>query len=123
MSCAVGLAVLDAIEGERLQENARDVGDHLRRRLLQLAECRELVGAVHGLGLYLGVELVRDRETLEPATEETYAVCERMRELGVVVQPTGEHENILKVKPPLVITRASADFFVDQLDRVLTEDW
>jgi len=123
VSCAVGLAVLDAIEGERLQENARDVGDHLRRRLLQLAECRELVGAVHGLGLYLGVELVRDRETLEPATEETYAVCERMRELGVVVQPTGEHENILKVKPPLVITRASADFFVDQLDRVLTEDW
>jgi 4-aminobutyrate aminotransferase-like enzyme len=123
VSCAVGLAVLDVIEGERLQENARTTGDHLKARLLEVAARHELVGAVHGLGLYLGVELVRDPDTLEPAREEADAVCERMRELGVVVQPTGDHENILKVKPPLVITRASADFFVEQLDRVLTEGW
>jgi 4-aminobutyrate aminotransferase-like enzyme len=123
VSCAVGLAVLDVIEGERLQDNARRVGDHLRRRLLELVDRYEIAGAAHGIGLYLGIELVRDRKTLEPAVQETLAVCERMRELGVIIQPTGDHENILKVKPPLVISLASADFFVDQLDRVFREGW
>jgi len=75
---------------------------------------------VHGRGLYMGIELVRDRTTLEPAAEETAAICERMLELGVIVQPTGDRQNVLKVKPPMCITRESADFFVDMLDRVLT---
>jgi 4-aminobutyrate aminotransferase-like enzyme len=123
VSCVVGLAVLDAIRDDRLQENARTVGEHLRRRLQGLAERHPLIGAVHGRGLYLGVELVRDRDTLEPATGETAAICERMLQLGVVVQPTGEHLNLLKVKPPLCMTRESADFFVDTLDRVLTWGW
>jgi 4-aminobutyrate aminotransferase-like enzyme len=82
-----------------------------------------IVGAVHGRGLYLGVELVRDRDTLEPATAECYAICERLRELGVVVQPTGERANVLKLKPPMCLTRESADFVVDQLERVLREGW
>jgi 4-aminobutyrate aminotransferase-like enzyme len=69
------------------------------------------------------VELVRDPVTLEPATEETTAICERMLELGVVVQPSADHLNVLKVKPPLCITRESADFFVDCLERVLSEGW
>ena len=64
------------------------------------------------MGLYLGVELVRDRETLEPATDEALAICERMLELGVVIQPTGDGNNVLKVKPPLCITRRSADVVV-----------
>jgi 4-aminobutyrate aminotransferase-like enzyme len=108
---------------EGLQENARTVGEHLRRRLQELAERHPLISAVHGRGLYLGVELVRDGDTLEPATGETAAICERMLQLGVVVQPTGEHLNLLKVKPPLCMTRESADFFVDTLDRVLTGGW
>ena len=66
---------------------------------------------------------MRDRETLEPAAEEAYALCERLRELGVIVQPTGDHMNVLKIKPPLCLTRADADFFADALDRVLTEGW
>jgi len=78
---------------------------------------------VHGLGLYLGVEIVRDRETLEPATDETRAICDRLLELGIVMQPTGDHQNVLKTKPPLCIDRTSADFFVDTLDRVLAEGW
>jgi 4-aminobutyrate aminotransferase-like enzyme len=67
----------------------------------------------------MGVELVRDRATLEPAAAETAAICERLRELGVIVQPTGDRQNVLKMKPPMCITAESADFFVDVLERVL----
>jgi len=66
---------------------------------------------------------VRAPETLEPATEETRAICDRLLELGIVMQPTGDHQNVLKTKPPLCIERTSADFFVDTLDRVLAEGW
>jgi 4-aminobutyrate aminotransferase-like enzyme len=82
-----------------------------------------IVGAVHGMGLYLGVELVRDRESLEPATAECYAVCDRLRELGVVVQPTGERANVLKIKPPMCLTAESADFAMECLETVLRDGW
>ncbi|MCY1716191.1 aminotransferase [Microbacterium sp. SL62] len=120
VSSAIGMAVLDVIEQEGLQENARVVGGHLKRRLEELGEKHDLIGTVHGSGLYLGVEFVRDRETLEPATAETAAICDRLLELGVIMQPTGDFQNVLKIKPPLVVTRASVDVFVDALDRVLT---
>jgi 4-aminobutyrate aminotransferase-like enzyme len=123
LSCAIGIAVLDTLRDERLQDNAIHVGAHLKARLEELRDRHPLVGTVHGVGLYLGVEMVRDRETLAPATEETAAICERMLELGVVIQPTGDHSNILKTKPPLCIDVESADFYVDALDRVLTEGW
>ena len=71
----------------------------------------------------MGVELVCDRTTLEPAVAETAAICERMRELGVIVQPTGDRQNVLKMKPPMCLTRESADFFVEMLDRVLSTGW
>jgi 4-aminobutyrate aminotransferase-like enzyme len=123
VSCEIGLAVLDAIEEEGLQANALRVGDHLRMRLETLMEAHPLIGAVHGAGLHLGVELVRDRATKEPAADEASALCERMLELGVIVQPTGEHGNVLKVKPPLCITHDDADRFAGTLDRVLGEGW
>lgn len=122
-SSVAGLAVLDAFRDERLQQNADELGAHLKGRLQELATRHPLVGAVHGLGLYLGVEFVRDGATLEPATEETRAICDRLLELGIIMQPTGDHQDVLKVKPPLCIERASADFFVDTLDRVLAEGW
>ncbi len=122
-SSAAGLAVLDALVAEGLQANARTVGAHLKAGLQRLVERHPLCGAVHGLGLYLGLELVRDRATQEPATDETAAICERMRERGIIVQPTSDHMNVLKIKPPLCITRASADFFVETLDQVLTQGW
>ncbi|WP_280116146.1 aminotransferase class III-fold pyridoxal phosphate-dependent enzyme [Leucobacter coleopterorum] len=123
LSCRVGLAVLDAMEEEGLQENARVVGERLANGFRELAERHELVGPVHGEGLYLGVELVRDRETLEPAKTEAAAICERLKELGVVVLTTSERSNVLKVKPPLCLTPESADYVVAALDRVLTEGW
>ena len=123
LSSRIGLAVLDIIRDENLQANARIVGDHLKGRLEELARRHDLIGAVHGHGLYLGVELVRDRDTLEPAATETNAICERMLELGVVIQPTSDRLNVLKVKPPLCIDRDAVDFFADTLDRVLSEGW
>jgi 4-aminobutyrate aminotransferase-like enzyme len=71
------------------------------------------------MGLYLGMELVLDRETLQPATEEAARVCDRMLAEGCIVQPTGDYKNVLKIKPPLCITRESADRFADALDLVL----
>lgn len=123
VACAAGLAVLETIDREGLQANARDVGGYLRTGLEQVAARHAIVGAVHGMGLYLGVELVRDPVTLEPATDEAPAICERMLDLGVLIQPTGDGNNVLKVKPPLCFTRESADVVVAALDRTLAEGW
>ncbi|MFV0435543.1 MAG: aminotransferase [Leucobacter sp.] len=123
LSCRVGLAVLDAMEAEGLQQNAAVIGARLVAGFTALAEKHPVIGPVHGEGLYLGVELVRDRETMEPAKAEAAAICERLRELGVIVLTTSERSNVLKVKPPLCLTAESADFVVAQLDRVLTEGW
>lgn len=123
VSAAIGLAVLDVIRDEALQENARVVGGHLKARLESLASTHQLVGTVHGSGLYLGLEFVRDRVSLEPATAETAAICNRLLERGVIMQPTGDHLNVLKIKPPLCISHESADFFADALDHVLRTGW
>ena len=121
VSCQIGMAVLDVIQEEKLWENAQVVGGHFKARLEQLIDRHPLVGAVHGSGFYLGLELVRDRHTLEPATEETALLCDRLRELGIFMQPTGDYLNILKIKPPMVTSKRSVDFFVDMLSKVLGE--
>ncbi|PNB49496.1 hypothetical protein C1X29_13365 [Pseudomonas sp. GW456-12-10-14-LB2] len=121
VSCQVGMAVLDVMEEEKLWENAQVVGAHFKARLEALIDQYPLVGAVHGSGFYLGVELIRNRETLEPATEETTRLCDRLRELGIFMQPTGDYLNVLKIKPPMVTSRQSVDFFVDMLAKVLEE--
>jgi 4-aminobutyrate aminotransferase-like enzyme len=123
LSCRIGLAVLDAMIEDDVQRNALEIGSRLADGLRELADRHPLVGPVHGAGLYLGVELVRDRETLEPAAAEAAAICERLRELGVIVLTTSERSNVLKVKPPLCLTAESADHVVAMLDRVLTEGW
>ncbi|HVN10579.1 MAG TPA: aminotransferase class III-fold pyridoxal phosphate-dependent enzyme, partial [Kineosporiaceae bacterium] len=122
VACAVGLAVLDVLEEERLQERALRVGAHLRLALDRLAERRPLIGDVRGCGLFLGVELVRDRRTLEPATIEARYVVERLRERGVLSGLDGPHDNVLKLRPPLVFGEADADRFVSTLEDVLGED-
>ena len=123
LSCAIGLTVLDVLRDEDLQGNAARVGERLKAALTALSDRHPIIGTVHGMGLYLGVELVRDRVTLEPASQETAAICDRMLELGVVIQPTGDNVNILKTKPPLCLDDEAADFYVAALDRVLTEGW
>jgi len=119
VACAVGLAVLDVLEREKLQENADRVGAYLRSGLESLADRHALIGDVRGAGLFVGVELVRDRKTLEPATEETHAIVNAMREDGVLIGIGGVYRNILKIRPPLVFSKANADQLVAALERGL----
>ncbi len=121
VSARVGLTVLDIMRDEELQQNARVVGAHLAARLRELATRFPIIGAVHGLGLYLGVELVRDPLTLEPAGAEAARICEALLREGCIVQPTGDDKNVLKIKPPLCLTVEAADFFADALERVLSD--
>ncbi|KPV51806.1 hypothetical protein SE17_19140, partial [Kouleothrix aurantiaca] len=121
VACAAGMAVLDIIEGEGLQAQALEVGRAFRAALAGLGAHHEQLGAVYGQGMYLGAELVRDRAGKAPATALAMRVAERMRELGVIVYPTGDHYNVLKIKPPLVFNHTDVDFFVAMLDRALRE--
>ena len=123
VACAVGLAVLEVIAEERLQENALRVGTRLKHALTELMARHAIIGDVRGMGLFLGVELVLDREQLTPATEQAAYVVERMKELGVLIGRDGPFANVLKIKPPLVFTAADADRLVAALDRVLGEDF
>ena len=116
---AAGSAVLDVIDEEGLQENSRAVGAHLRRGLDELKRNHDLVGDVRGMGLMLGIELVRDRATKEPAKAETLEILELTREMGVLVGKGGIDGNVLRVKPPMCITKDDADFAVDVLHRAL----
>jgi 4-aminobutyrate aminotransferase-like enzyme len=123
VSCAIGAAVLDEIEAEGLRRHAAETGRHFRHALDELAGRHELIGDVRGHGMYLGVELVRDRESKEPATEEALHVSELMKDEGVLVYPTGSANNVLKIKPPLTFTATDADLFTSVLDDVLRRDW
>jgi 4-aminobutyrate aminotransferase-like enzyme len=122
VSCAVGLAVLDVIEDEGLQSRARSVGDRLKSGLQDLIGQHRIVGDVRGLGMFLGVELVRDRGSREPAGDEASYVAERMKERGVLVSTDGPAHNVLKIKPPLAFNESDADLFVDTLHAILGEE-
>lgn len=119
VSCAIGLAVLDVIESEGLQQNALDIGNYLMSGLEKLKEKHELIGDVRGMGLFIGIELVLDRETLEPAPEEATFISEWMKDEGILITTEGPWHNVLKIKPPMVFDRANADTFIEALDRVL----
>ncbi len=116
---AAGLAVLEVIEEEGLQENSRVVGGHFKSGLEELQQRHPLIGDVRGMGLMLGVELVRDRESKEPATSETAVVLEEARSMGVLVGKGGLFGNVLRIKPPMCITRDDVDFALAVLDRAL----
>ncbi len=117
VSMAAGLAVLDVIDEDGLQENCRVVGGHLLAGLRELQQRHAIVGDVRGMGLMIGVELVRDRATREPAKQETLDVLEACRELGMLIGKGGLDGNILRIKPPMCITREDADYALDVLDR------
>lgn len=122
VSCAVGLAVLDVLAEEGLQENARIVGQHLLQGLRSLQAEHSLIGDVRGMGLYVGVELVSDPGTREPATLEASRVKERLRDRRILLSTDGPDDNVLKIKPPLVFTVTDADRLIGALDEVLEED-
>jgi 4-aminobutyrate aminotransferase-like enzyme/Ser/Thr protein kinase RdoA (MazF antagonist) len=120
VSCAAGLAVLDVIRDEGLQENARVAGDYLLAGLRDLALRHPLIGDVRGCGLFLGVELVRDFETREPAAAEASRLVDHMKDLGILLSTDGPLHNVIKIKPPLVFDRCDADLLLTQLETVLS---
>jgi 4-aminobutyrate aminotransferase-like enzyme/Ser/Thr protein kinase RdoA (MazF antagonist) len=122
VACAAGLGVLDVLEEENLQENALRVGAWLIEKLKSLQEYHALIGDVRGLGLFLGIDLVLDRETREPAPLQASYVVNRLRDGGILAGTDGPHHNVIKLRPPLVFSEADADLFVKTLDTILQED-
>ena len=122
VACAAGLAVLDVMRDEKLQDNAARTGARLKAGLERLKMKHPRVGDVRGLGLFLGVELVLDRDARTPAPRQAAYIAERMREDGILISPDGPDRNVLKIKPPLVFDAADADLLVASLGRILAED-
>ncbi len=120
VSCAVGLAVLDVLKDERLIENARVVGEYLMRGLHELMQRHELIGDVRGAGLFLGVELVTDRQNKTPATAQARQVARGARDRGVLIGTDGPHDNVIKIRPAMTFRTAHADILLDCLDRCLS---
>ncbi len=120
VAAAAALGVLEVIDEEGLQENARVVGHRLKTGLKKLGASHPVVGDVRGMGLMLGVELVKDRGSKEPAREITADVMEAAKEMGLLVGRGGLDANVLRIKPPMCITAADVDFALDVLDRALS---
>ncbi|HET9372937.1 MAG TPA: aminotransferase class III-fold pyridoxal phosphate-dependent enzyme [Vicinamibacterales bacterium] len=119
VSCAIGLAVLDVMRDDALQAHADTVGRRFVESLRELIPRHQIVGDVRGAGLFIGVELVRDRDTLEPAAGEADALVRRMRQRGILLSTDGPHHNVIKIKPPMVLTADDVDMVVRILDEEL----
>ncbi len=122
VACAAGLAVLDVLEEEHLQQNALQVGTYLLAKLKSLQQKHDLIGDVRGAGLFLGVDLVLDRSTRAPASNHASYVVNRLRECGILAGTDGPHHNVIKLRPPLIFSLADADLFVSTLENILAED-
>jgi 4-aminobutyrate aminotransferase-like enzyme len=121
VSCAIGLAVLEVIDSEHLQDRASELGARFKAGLCDLAKRHELIGDVRGLGLFLGVEFVADRRTREPAPEAAARVVDLMKERGFLLSTDGPDHNVVKIKPPMVLSADDIDATLENLDDVLGE--
>jgi 4-aminobutyrate aminotransferase-like enzyme/Ser/Thr protein kinase RdoA (MazF antagonist) len=122
VACAAGLAVLDVLRDEALQDRALRVGKYWMTELEKLQTCHALIGDVRGCGLFLGIDLVRNRQTREPATEQADYVVNRLRDLGILAGTDGPHHNVIKLRPPLIFSESDADLFVGTVESILQED-
>jgi 4-aminobutyrate aminotransferase-like enzyme len=123
VSCAVGLAVLNVVEADGLQAHALRVGANLLSQLRRLKDRYEIIGDVRGSGLFIGVELVRDRVTLEPAAAEATFIVNRLREHGILLGTDGPYHNVLKIRPPMPFNDSNADFMINTLEKILSVDF
>jgi alanine-glyoxylate transaminase/(R)-3-amino-2-methylpropionate-pyruvate transaminase len=119
VACAQGRAVLKVIEREGLQANSLKIGAYLKSGFTKLAKKHTLIGEVRGLGLMLGIELVKDRKTKEPAKEECAAVFEACKDMGLLIGKGGLWGNTLRIKPPMIFSRSDSDFMLAVLDEAL----
>jgi len=120
VSCAIGQEVLNIIDEEGLQQHALDTGNYFKQLLNGLAEKHSLIGDVRGYGLFLGVELVEDQKTLDPATEKAKTIIEQMKTNGILLSTDGPFKNVIKIKPPMTFNKENADRVVNTLDKVLS---
>ncbi|MBN9274638.1 MAG: aminotransferase class III-fold pyridoxal phosphate-dependent enzyme, partial [Mesorhizobium sp.] len=121
VSCAVGLAVLDVIEGEDLRGNALAIGTYLMDAFRDMQERHAVISDVRGLGLFLGIELVRDRASKAPATDFARAVANGARRRGVLMGTEGPHDNVLKLRPPMIFSRRDADHLIAVLQETFAD--
>ena len=121
VSCAIGHAVLKIIEEEELQENAFRVGNELKTLLNEVKSVHDIIGDVRGKGLFLGIEIIRDLETLEPDKQVTHKIVNEMRNRKILLSSDGPDHNVIKVKPPMVFNSSNALFLVETLDKVLSK--
>ena len=121
VSCAAGLAVLDIIEEEGLRQNALDVGGRMKLGLQALGKKYDFLADVRGRGLFLGVEIVKDRKDFQPDRKRTDDIIDAMLECGVMLSADGPGHNVLKIKPPMVVERTDVDEFLGKLDGALEQ--
>lgn len=121
VSAAVGLAVLDVIEQESILQNVHDTGHYLVENLRSLARQYDCIGDVRGKGLFYGLEIVREAGSLEADHERASRIAEGMREAGVLLSTTGPYDNVVKIRPPMVFSKANADVLVNALGEVMAK--
>ena len=121
VSCAIGHAVLKVIEEEELQKNAFRVGNELKTLLNEVKSVHDIIGDVRGKGLFLGIEIIKDLETLEPDKQVTHKIVNEMRNRKILLSSDGPDHNVIKVKPPMVFSSSNALFLVETLDKVLSK--
>ncbi|MEO8030508.1 MAG: aspartate aminotransferase family protein [Gemmatimonadota bacterium] len=120
VSMAAGLGVLEAIDADQTQQNSKIVGGRFKAGLRALQSKHDLIGDVRGMGLMLGVELVKDRKSRVPAKEETLAFLEKVREQGILIGKGGLDGNVLRIKPPMCISAEDVEFTLYAFDRALS---
>lgn len=121
VSVSAANAVLDVIETEKLYTHVTDVSTRLLKRFNELKNKHSIIGDVRGFGYFLGLDLVKNRTTREPAIKEAKIVLQKMREANILLSLDGPYSNVMKLKPPLQFNQENADLVVKTLDRVLTE--
>ena len=115
------MAVLDTVLEENLQNHALEIGRQLLAGLEKLKDKYKIIGDVRGSGLFLGMELVHNRDTLAPAAVEASYVSNRLREHHILVGTDGPLHNVVKIRPPMVFTTENATFLLNTLDKILAE--
>ncbi len=121
MSCAIGNAILDIIEEENLRDNAIAVGTRLLDGLRELKGKHSIIGDVRGVGMFIGIDLVKDRTSREPATAEAQHIITRLKQEFILFSADGPNRNVLKFKPPMVLSLDDADHLLRTLDTILDE--
>jgi 4-aminobutyrate aminotransferase-like enzyme len=119
VACSAAMAVLDVIDDEDLQNNALEVGNYIMDGLKALAKRHSLIGDLRGSGLFIGIDLVEDRDSRRPATQKAQQAVNLLKDKGVLIGSTGPFDNVLKIRPPIVFSRDNADFLLTRIDEVL----